>query len=197
MTDIFSPTVIIAVVVAIVIGAGIGVGLLLMIQRSQSGGKSLADLRQEKEAYQNEVDAHFEKTGQLFKEMTENYRTLYEHMATGAQQLCQGEPVIKPLDLPKPDTKPQLAKDAAPAEPTAATAAEGDASAKTATAEKPPEHKPEANKPAKDKPAEQSKTAASGQHPEASASGSTARKTAASPQDVLKSSRPEPARKPS
>lgn len=99
MTDILSPALIAAVAIAAVLGGVIGVGLMLLIQRSQSGGKSLSDLRQEQEDYQQAVEAHFERTGALFKDMTENYRALYEHMATGAQALCKGEPAIAPPAL--------------------------------------------------------------------------------------------------
>lgn len=43
------------------------------------------------ENYQKEVDEHFEKTGQLFDQLTGDYRTLYEHLARGANRLGVSE----------------------------------------------------------------------------------------------------------
>ena len=37
--------------------------------------------------YQEEVNAHFEKTGKLFDQLTGDYRALYEHLADGAGRL--------------------------------------------------------------------------------------------------------------
>jgi uncharacterized protein len=37
--------------------------------------------------FQDEVNSHFERTGQLFNEITGSYRSLYEHLADGAQRL--------------------------------------------------------------------------------------------------------------
>jgi len=45
--------------------------------------RSTADLKN----YQREVDEHFEKTGQLFDQLTGDYRSLYEHLAGGANRL--------------------------------------------------------------------------------------------------------------
>lgn len=104
MTDILTPTLIVAIAVAAVLGGAIGVGLMLLIQRSQSNGKTLAELRQEQDDYRQEVEQHFEQTAALLKDMSENYRTLYEHMATGAQALCMGEPAIVPPTLGQPET---------------------------------------------------------------------------------------------
>jgi len=43
------------------------------------------------ENYQQEVDEHFEKAGQLFDQLTGDYRTLYEHLARGANRLGVSE----------------------------------------------------------------------------------------------------------
>jgi uncharacterized protein len=45
--------------------------------------RSTSDLKN----YQREVDEHFEQTGQLFDQLTGDYRSLYEHLASGANRL--------------------------------------------------------------------------------------------------------------
>ena len=81
----------------IVAGAGLLVGLFLgwviasLLQR-RGGGHSAAQLRKEMEDYREEVNEHFSRTAELFKESTEKYRDLYEHLAGGAQELCSDLP---------------------------------------------------------------------------------------------------------
>lgn len=181
MTDFFTPTLILIVVAAVIVGAGLGISLMVMMQRSQNGGKSLSTLRQEKENYQHEVDAHFEKTAHLFKDMTENYRQLYEHMASGAQNLCKAEAVIQPLDLPSPGPVPGQLENASTTHPDTTSAPDSaDQKPRTEKAEEAAETvttPPEAMEP----PLTETET----QPPSAKAENKI-KKTSASPQDVLK-----------
>lgn len=41
--------------------------------------------------YRDQVTQHFMRTSELVQEMTQSYRSVYEHLATGAQQLCSEE----------------------------------------------------------------------------------------------------------
>lgn len=103
MTETFSPTLIGAVAIAIAVGVLIGVGLMLLIQRSQTGGKTLASMQQQQEDYEQSVEQHFERSAVLFKKLTDDYREFYEHMASSAHTLCKkDEPVIQPLELARP-----------------------------------------------------------------------------------------------
>jgi uncharacterized protein len=43
-------------------------------------------------AYREQVSEHFQRTGELFDRITTDYRSLYEHLATGATELCQAPP---------------------------------------------------------------------------------------------------------
>ena len=38
--------------------------------------------------YRDQVTHHFMRTSELVQEMTQSYRTVYEHLASGAQHLC-------------------------------------------------------------------------------------------------------------
>lgn len=49
--------------------------------------KEVDQLRSDMNQYRDEVGEHFNKTGELFNTMTQNYRDIYEHLATGAQKL--------------------------------------------------------------------------------------------------------------
>ncbi len=114
MTEALTPILIGAVAVAIAVGVLIGVGLMLLMQRSQTGGKTLAALRQEQEDYEQSVEQHFERSAVLFKKLTDDYRAFYEHMASGAHTLCKhDEPVIQPLELSRsPALSDESASDA-------------------------------------------------------------------------------------
>ncbi|MBL1432802.1 MAG: YhcB family protein [Gammaproteobacteria bacterium] len=49
--------------------------------------KEVGQLKTDMNQYRDEVGQHFNKTGELFNTMTQNYRDIYEHLATGAQKL--------------------------------------------------------------------------------------------------------------
>jgi len=43
------------------------------------------------------------RTSELVQEMTQSYRAVYEHLATGAQELCEGEVETPFLDTSNKD----------------------------------------------------------------------------------------------
>ena len=47
--------------------------------------------------YRDQVTHHFMRTSELVQEMTQSYRSVYEHLAMGAQHLC-GDPGLATLD---------------------------------------------------------------------------------------------------
>ncbi len=55
--------------------------------KSQELEKEVDQLRIDMQQYRDEVGQHFNKTGELFNAMTQNYREIYAHLATGAQTL--------------------------------------------------------------------------------------------------------------
>jgi hypothetical protein len=46
---------------------------------------------QDKKAYEDEVVEHFSETAKLLNNLTDSYREVHNHLATGAATLCQGE----------------------------------------------------------------------------------------------------------
>ena len=78
-------------VVALVIGALIG----YLFGRSGSGSSNqeheLEQAKLELDAYKEKVSSHFEETAELVNKMTESYRGVYQHLATGAAALCDAD----------------------------------------------------------------------------------------------------------
>lgn len=65
--------------------------------------EKLEATRNELSQYRGDVNQHFLKTSLLLGKLTNDYREVYEHLATGAQKLCNNKPGTPKLDLP--DTK--------------------------------------------------------------------------------------------
>ena len=76
---------------------GLTIGGIVGRWRGQHDNKSkqleeeVDKLRTDMNNYRDEVGEHFHKTGELFNAMTQNYREIYEHLATGAQKLSNDE----------------------------------------------------------------------------------------------------------
>ena len=90
MLDLTSPGFWVALVLGLAAGAAIGAGVAALV-RGRSGAAGAAQLKEELDAYRGEVDEHFERTSDLFRDLTEKYRDLYEHLATGAGELCSDD----------------------------------------------------------------------------------------------------------
>lgn len=75
----------------------IGVIIGYLIVEVLGGGTQNRKVRQMEqeiarlEAYKLEVNRHFQKTAGLLHQMTSQYKSVYEHMAEGAQHLCDEE----------------------------------------------------------------------------------------------------------
>jgi uncharacterized membrane-anchored protein YhcB (DUF1043 family) len=62
--------------------------------------EELRELRKRFSDYRDQVSGHFMRTSELVQEMTQSYRAVYEHLSTGAQELCEEEPPAHSLDAP-------------------------------------------------------------------------------------------------
>jgi uncharacterized membrane-anchored protein YhcB (DUF1043 family) len=94
------------IVFAVGIGCGIGIAYLMPgnRRRAQALQEKLSRLQQEFDSYHEQVSQHFLKTSELVQKMTDSYRDVYEHLASGSQALCQ-TPVSTPqLDIPEHPT---------------------------------------------------------------------------------------------
>jgi uncharacterized membrane-anchored protein YhcB (DUF1043 family) len=65
--------------------------------------EELGELRERFSDYRDQVTQHFMRTSELVQEMTQSYRAVYEHLATGAQELCEGEVETPSLDASNKD----------------------------------------------------------------------------------------------
>lgn len=97
-------------IAALVIGAIIG----FLMGRSGGNNNKQAELaqqlenaQQELENYRAEVAEHFEKTASLVNNLTNSYKEVHEHLATGAQGLCQPGTINMALE---PAMSPKLEK---------------------------------------------------------------------------------------
>jgi uncharacterized protein len=90
------------------------IGTYLFLGRYSQTAKlreELSDLRERFSDYRDQVTQHFMRTSELVQEMTQSYRAVYEHIATGAQELCEGEVEAPSLDT---SNKEQLVENAHP-----------------------------------------------------------------------------------
>lgn len=92
---------------AAVFVAGVAVGALVMyllrhkLLDGEGLQRKLAEAETDAEAYRAQVDEHFERTADLFQEVTEKYRTLHDHLAQGATGLARGAKRLPPIELPE------------------------------------------------------------------------------------------------
>ena len=75
------------------LAAGTGLGYWLARLRTRGESTRVDEVRREFEDYRREVTQHFGQTAEHFKAIGREYRDLYEHMASGADSLCDREAV--------------------------------------------------------------------------------------------------------
>ncbi|MDZ7644934.1 MAG: DUF1043 family protein [Woeseiaceae bacterium] len=86
----------------------VGVAILLLgfcigywIARSRLGARAAKadDVQRKFDAYRHDVTEHFGRTAEHFQAIGRQYRELYEHMASGADSLCDREAIDRKLDF--------------------------------------------------------------------------------------------------
>jgi uncharacterized membrane-anchored protein YhcB (DUF1043 family) len=88
-----SETVLIVLGAIGLLAAGTGLGYWLATLRTRGESARADEVRQEFEAYRRNVTQHFGQTAEHFRAIGREYRNLYEHMASGADSLCDRESV--------------------------------------------------------------------------------------------------------
>lgn len=84
---------------------GLGAGFALAFFTLSRSGRihkleeELDAAKTEHSAYRGKVNQHFQKTAELFEEMTDKYRAVYQHMAASAQTLCEERPASLSLEI--------------------------------------------------------------------------------------------------
>lgn len=83
------------------IGVVVGVVVASRLSSSPSRVRELESqirgLKENHREYRDSVSDHFSMTAELVQHMTESYREVYQHLASGAQDLCSSEVANKLL----------------------------------------------------------------------------------------------------
>lgn len=115
-------------------GIAVGLGISFLVrgnrQRVQELEGELTDLQRQFNHYREQVSDHFLTTSELVQKMTDSYRDVYEHLASGSQALCQN-----PVNTPSLDFTQQPVLESA----TKNLSEEGDEQAPGRTGTEPPE----------------------------------------------------------
>ncbi len=109
-------------VFSIVIGILVAAGAGFLMGRSFSSDaqeksrleNEVKEKQAELDAFRNKVTSHFEKTADLFNQVSDSYQGLYDHIAKSSNQLCSA-PSFQSL----PDTEKQAKLNAIPETPAA------------------------------------------------------------------------------
>lgn len=83
----------------VVIGTVFGFCLSLLLKKGNDGSSKIKELKADHEKYRKQVDDHFVNTAVLFKGLTDQYRDVYRHIASGAGELCSEEAKALQIDL--------------------------------------------------------------------------------------------------
>ncbi len=108
----YSLTVLISVAAAVLL-VGLLLGMLAGRRTSKEGQRyreverKLDQVMQDKKAFEDEVVDHFADTAKLLNNLTESYRDVHNHLASGAASLCQGKGPVA-LDQLQSEADPHL-----------------------------------------------------------------------------------------
>ncbi len=83
--------------VGVVIGVVFASHLNTNPSRVRELENQIRDLKDNSNNYRDSVSDHFSMTAELVQHMTESYKEVYQHLATGAQELCSQEVASKLL----------------------------------------------------------------------------------------------------
>ena len=90
-----------AAIASLVVGTVIGVVFSKRSKGNESRVQELEnqirDIKDDHLTYRDNVSDHFGMTADLVQHMTESYREVYQHLASGAQDLCSNEVANKLL----------------------------------------------------------------------------------------------------
>jgi Uncharacterized protein conserved in bacteria len=84
------PFLLILFVLGFVAGAGVVLWKGADVNRIRALEAELVQVQDRFDKYKQQVTGHFSKTAELFTALTDDYRSIYEHMSQGAEDLCGG-----------------------------------------------------------------------------------------------------------
>jgi uncharacterized membrane-anchored protein YhcB (DUF1043 family) len=76
------------IVASVALAGGLIIGFLIGNLKSRGAGTRARDAEAELEAYRKHVTEHFGQTAAHFQALGQQYKSLYEHLAAGADSLC-------------------------------------------------------------------------------------------------------------
>jgi len=117
-----------AIIITVLI-AGLVFGCLLayalLKRKNRPNAEAAVAIKEEFEEYKDKVDDHFNKTSEMFKDVTTQYKKLYDHMAVGAIELSKADTITMPrLEMQETETDENVINDT-PAESSADTLVDG------------------------------------------------------------------------
>jgi uncharacterized membrane-anchored protein YhcB (DUF1043 family) len=90
--------------IAAALGGALGYWLPRYLQRNTASGREaeaeLEALRERHAVYRRDVATHFNQTAELLEKLIGNYRDVHNHLADGAETLCENETIKLVKRLP-------------------------------------------------------------------------------------------------
>jgi uncharacterized membrane-anchored protein YhcB (DUF1043 family) len=112
-----SETILIVLGAVGLLAAGGALGFWLAHVRTRGETARADEVREQFDDYRREVTQHFGRTAEHFKAIGREYRELYEHMASGADSLCDREAVDVKLSFAPKAILESIAEDQPPQAP--------------------------------------------------------------------------------
>ena len=112
-----SETILIVLGAVALVVAGGALGFWLAQVRMRGETARADEVREQFDDYRREVTQHFGRTAEHFKAIGREYRELYEHMASGADSLCDREAVDVKLSFAPKSILESIADDQPPQPP--------------------------------------------------------------------------------
>ena len=113
-----SETILIVLGAVALVAAGGALGFWLAhVRMRRETARVVDEVREQFDDYRREVTQHFGRTAEHFKAIGREYRELYEHMASGADSLCDREAVDVKLSFAPKAILESIAEDQPPQPP--------------------------------------------------------------------------------
>lgn len=90
----FGAIIVTVLVAGLVFGCLLGYALLK--RKNSPNAEAAVAIKEEFEEYKDKVDDHFNQTSEMFKDVTTQYKKLYDHMAVGAIELSKADTITMP-----------------------------------------------------------------------------------------------------
>lgn len=100
---IIVPIAVLCLVAGAVGGVFIGRSSSAAARQAREAEQRVQELEQRHQQYKEDVLQHFTETGQLLNNLTRSYSEVHQHLARGADELCDGEAPVSLPEINVPD----------------------------------------------------------------------------------------------